>query len=338
MLQNFNLGKIMNYPLPERFSEFNFQPSPISDFMHTAMIDVGEGIELCVEVGGNPDNPPLLLIMGLGSQLIFWSDNFIKGLIDKGFFVIRFDNRDIGLSTKIALPHPIKFNQLNMMLRLQAGLSNRQFPVPYNLVDMAEDTARLLDKLGLTNVYAIGASLGGMIAQILTARHPDKVSTLGLLFTSNNQPFLPPPKPKQLQALFKRPKSDAREDVIAHSKWFIETIGSPDYLDMVEIERLANLRFERNYYPMGTVQQFRAILATGSLLAYDEKITQPTLIIHGDKDGLIPISHGRALAKAIKNSTLIEMQNMGHDIPDFFTPRLLQAITHHFNNSIGLKS
>lgn len=319
-----------DYKLPEHFTPFNFQPSPISDFMQTAIIDVGDGIELCVEVGGNPENPPLLLIMGLGSQLIFWSDMFLQGLIERGFFVVRFDNRDAGLSTKIKLPHQPKLPQFKMMARLQAGLNNRHLPVPYNLIDMADDTARLMDKLQLNNVYVIGASMGGMIAQILTARYPEKVGTLGLMFTSNNQPYLPPPKPKQLQALFKRPKSGEREDVIAHSKWFVQTIGSPDYLDMDEIERLANLRYERDYYAMGTVQQFRAILATGSMLSFDEKITQPTLIIHGEKDGLVPISHGRAIAKAIPQSEFVEIKNMGHDIPKYFTPQLLELITDFY--------
>lgn len=324
----------MTYPLPDYLARFNFTPSPISDFMQTAMIDVGDGIELCVEIGGNPENPPILLIMGLGSQLIFWSDYFIQGLIDKGFFVVRFDNRDIGLSTKIELPHKPKLPQLKMMLRMQTGLPNHHFPVPYNLVDMAEDTARLIDKLGLKAVYVLGASMGGMIAQILTARHPDKVSKLALMFTSNNQPYLPPPKPKQLKTLFKRPKSLEKADVVAHSKWFIETIGSPDYLDMDEIERLATLRFERNHYPMGTVQQLMAILATGSLLSYDEKITQPTLIIHGELDGLVPISHGRAIAKAITHSKFVAIENMGHDIPKHFTPQFIEMLSeHYFKNS-----
>lgn len=307
-----------------------FHPSPITDFMQTAIIDVGEGIELCVEVGGDPANPPLLLIMGLGSQLIFWSDSFLQGLIDSGFFVIRFDNRDAGLSTKIKLPHSPKLPQLAMMFRLQAGLSNRHLPVPYNLVDMADDTARLIDKLGLKDVYVVGGSMGGMIAQILAARHPDKVSKLGLLFTSNNQPYLPPPKPKQLHALFKRPKSTRREDVIEYSKWFVQTIGSPDYIDMEEVERLANLRYDRDYYAMGTVQQFRAILATGSMLRFDKKITQPTVIIHGEKDGLVPPSHGRAVAKAIANSEFYLIEGMGHDLAKPFLPKIIKLLVEHY--------
>ena len=318
------------FELPPHLAKFDFQPSPISSFMQTAMVDVGEGIELCVEIGGNPDNPPLLLIMGLGSQLIFWSDAFIQSLIDNGFFVVRFDNRDIGLSTKIEIPYRLPISHLKMMLRMQTGLPNHHLPVPYNLVDMAEDTARLIDALGLKNVYVVGASMGGMIAQILAAKHPDKVTTLGLLFTSNNQPYLPPPKPKQLKTLFKRPKSEEKDDVVAHSKWFVATIGSPDYLDIGEIERLATLRFERNHYPIGTIQQLRAILATGSLLAYDDKITQPTIIIHGELDGLVPIGHGRAIAKAIARNKFIEIKGMGHDIPKALLPQITTQLIQHY--------
>jgi glycosyltransferase involved in cell wall biosynthesis len=127
-------------------AKFNFEPSVITDFMQSAIIDIGDELQLCVEVGGNPDHPPLLLIMGLGSQLVFWPDSFVKGLIDAGFFVIRFDNRDIGLSSKIARPFPrFPINNVKMMLRMQVGLTNRHFPVAYNLFDMVEDTRRLLE-------------------------------------------------------------------------------------------------------------------------------------------------------------------------------------------------
>ncbi len=316
--------------------KFNFKPSEISSFMRTAMIDVGEGIELCVEVGGNPNNPPILLIMGLGSQLIFWPDNFVKLLIDGGFFVVRFDNRDIGLSTKIQMssfPQLPKINQLKMMMRVQVGLPTHHLPVAYNLFDMAEDSKRLIDTLGLQNVYLIGASMGGMISQILASRYPDKIKKLGLLFTSNNQPFLPPPKFKQLNSLFSRPKSDSLEDVLAYSLWFAEQIGSPNHLDLSEVKELAKLRYERCYYPQGVLRQLHAILATGSLRSYNLQTTQPTIVLHGDKDGLVPVSHGRAVAKAIPNSHFHLIEGMGHDLVPAFLPILSQKfIQHYFDN------
>lgn len=312
---------------------FDFQPSPISDFMQTATVDIGESMSLCVEVGGDPKNPPLLLIMGLGSQLIFWPDSFIKALIEAGFFVIRFDNRDIGLSSKVARPFPrFPVNNVKMMARMQVGLTNRHYPVAYNLFDMVEDTKKLIDKLGLKNVFVVGASMGGMIAQILAAKYPKKVKKLGLLFTSNNQPFLPPTKLRQLQTLLSHPKTTQMEDVVEFGAWVIERIGSPNQVDVEEVKRLARLRFERCYHPRGSLQQLQAILATGSIVKYDKKITQPTIVIHGEKDGLIPAAHGRAVAKAIPDAEFYLIEGMGHDLAKIFIPKLTKLLVAHFAN------
>ena len=319
-------------------TKFNFEPSSVADFMQTATIDIGDELQLCVEVGGNPDNPPLLLIMGLGSQLVFWPDDFVKALIDAGFFVIRFDNRDIGLSSKIARPFPrFPINNVKMMLRMQVGLTNRHFPVAYNLFDMVEDTRRLIDKLGLKNVYAVGASMGGMIAQILAAKYPKKVSKLGLMFTSNNKPFLPPTKPKQLQTLLSHPKTTQMDDVVAYGVWCMQRIGSPNHVDEAEVARLIRLRFERSYHPRGTLQQIQAILATGSIVKYDQKIKQPTLIIHGEKDGLVPPSHGKAIAKAIPHSEFHLIKGMGHDLAKPFIPKIVGLLVHHYFDTQQLK-
>lgn len=312
-------------------AKFNFEPSVITDFMQSAIIDIGDELQLCVEVGGNPDHPPLLLIMGLGSQLVFWPDSFVKGLIDAGFFVIRFDNRDIGLSSKIARPFPrFPINNVKMMLRMQVGLTNRHFPVAYNLFDMVEDTRRLLDKLALNNVYVVGASMGGMIAQILAAKYPKRVSTLGLMFTSNNKPFLPPTKPKQLQTLLSHPKTTQIDDVVAYGVWCMQRIGSPNHVDEEEVERLIRLRFERSYHPRGALQQLQAILATGSIVKFNQKIKQPTIIIHGEKDGLVPPAHGRAIAKAIAHSEFHLIKDMGHDLAKPFIPTIVKLLTDHY--------
>lgn len=310
---------------------FDFQPSPISDFMQTATVDIGESMSLCVEVGGDPKNPPLLLIMGLGSQLIFWPDSFIKALIEAGFFVIRFDNRDIGLSSKVARPFPrFPVNNFKMMARMQVGLTNRHYPVAYNLFDMVEDTKRLMDKLELASAYVVGASMGGMIAQILAAKYPKKVAKLGLLFTSNNKPFLPPTKPRQLRTLLAHPKTTQVEDVVEFGAWVIEQIGSPNHIDIEEVRRLSRLRFERCYHPRGSLQQLQAVLATGSIVKYDKKITQPTIVIHGQKDGLLPPSHGRAVAKAIPNAQFYLMEGMGHDLAKSFVPKITKLLIEHY--------
>jgi pimeloyl-ACP methyl ester carboxylesterase len=311
---------------------FNFEPSSLTDLMHTAHIDIDDDLSLCVEVGGDPKNPPLLLIMGLGSQMVFWPDSFVKGLIDAGFFVIRFDNRDIGLSSKIARPFPrFAINNLKMMLRMQVGLTNRHYPVAYNLFDMVEDTRRLIDKMGLENVYVVGASMGGMIAQILAAKYPKKIKKLGLLFTSNNKPLLPPTKPKQLQTLLSHPKTTQMEDVVAYGVWVMQRIGSPNHVDEEEVERLVRLRFERSYHPRGSLQQLQAILATGSIAKYDKKITQPTVVIHGEKDGLLPAAHGRAVAKAIPNAEFHLIQGMGHDLAKAFQPQIIKILVDHYH-------
>lgn len=171
-------------------SNFQLKASPYSSFMHETRVDLGNGIELHVEIGGKPEHPTILLIMGLGAQLLYWPDFFCKSLIDQGYRVIRFDNRDIGLSSKIRHKGP-RLNTFKLMGRFALGLQNQG--APYTLYDMADDVALLLERMGLEKTYIIGASMGGMIAQILAARYPDKVEKLGLMFTSNNQPLLPPP-------------------------------------------------------------------------------------------------------------------------------------------------
>ena len=183
-------------------SNFQLKASPYSSFMHETRVDLGNGIELHVEIGGKPEHPTILLIMGLGAQLLYWPDFFCKSLIDQGYRVIRFDNRDIGLSSKIRHKGP-RLNTFKLMGRFALGLQNQG--APYTLYDMADDVALLLERMGLEKTYVIGASMGGMIAQILAARYPDKVEKLGLMFTSNNQPLLPPPFPKQLFSLIGKP-------------------------------------------------------------------------------------------------------------------------------------
>lgn len=220
-------------------SNFQLKASPYSSFMHETRVDLGNGIELHVEIGGKPEHPTILLIMGLGAQLLYWPDFFCKSLIDQGYRVIRFDNRDIGLSSKIRHKGP-RLNTFKLMGRFALGLQNQG--APYTLYDMADDVALLLERMGLEKTYIIGASMGGMIAQILAARYPDKVEKLGLMFTSNNQPLLPPPFPKQLFSLIGKPESNDEEGIISHSLKLFEIIGSPGYINQVEAIQSA-----RNY-------------------------------------------------------------------------------------------
>ncbi len=310
-------------------NQYDWHPSSVSDLMQQAIIPVSKNIELCVEVGGNPQNPPLLLIMGLGSQLIFWPENFVKRLIEAGFFVIRFDNRDIGLSTKISHSDIPKANTLAAMIKLQLGLDNSKTPAAYRLEDMAEDTAGLIKALGFRQVHVLGASMGGIIAQILAAKHPHLIDRLALVFSTHNKPLLAPPRPKQLYTLIKRPSSHKEEDIVEHGKWFIKTVGSQGHIDEEAVAEVAKLRYQRCFYPVGSVQQLKAILMTGSVQPYSKEIKAPTLVMHGSNDGLLPPSHGKAVAKDIPNATFKLIKGMSHDLPDYFQPFIVAELKKH---------
>ncbi|ENV35135.1 alpha/beta fold hydrolase [Acinetobacter gerneri] len=304
-----------------------FNMSPYTHFMRETKVSLGNGIDLHVEIGGNEQHPTILLVMGLGAQMLFWPDFFCKSLIDQGFRVIRFDNRDIGLSTKIRNKGP-RLNPYKLMGRFALGLDNQG--APYNLYDMADDVALLIERLGLEKTYIIGASMGGMISQILAAKYPEKIEKLGLMFTSNNQPLLPPPYPKQLFSLIGKPDSRDEEGIINHGLKVFKIIGSPDYLNQIEALETSRKLYRRSYYPAGVLQQFLAILCTGSLQKIDKAIQQSTLVVHGSRDRLLPPSHGKAVARAIKDAKFELIEGMGHDIPPHFIPQLSRLFANHF--------
>ena len=310
-------------------SVLKFKDSPYTAFMQETKITLSNGIELHVEIGGKSTDPTILLIMGLGGQVLFWPDFFCKSLIDQGFRVIRFDNRDIGLSSKIQHNGP-RLNTFKMMGRFTLGLKNQG--APYTLYDMAEDCALLIDQLQLGKVHLIGASMGGMIAQILASQYPEKVQSLILLFTSNIQPFLPIPRPKQLFSIIGKPESNDENGIINHTLKVFQTIGSPGLVNPLETLQVAKKLYQRSYYPMGVLQQFLAILCTGSLLQLDKKITQPTLVVHGACDRLLPPGHGKAVAKAIPGAKFELISGMGHDIPPHFIPYLSGLFAKHFKS------
>ncbi|MDN5664849.1 alpha/beta fold hydrolase [Psychrobacter celer] len=322
---------VSHYPTPEwqKFGAHQWHDSDLSDQLHQAMIDIGDGIELCVEAGGNPNHPPLLMVMGLGSQMIFWPENFIKRLIDAGFFVIRFDNRDIGLSSKVQIDGLPRISQLKMMMRLQTGLSNKSAQVAYNLTDMAEDTARLIKALQLGKTHLLGASMGGMIAQIVAARYPSLVQRMALMFTTTNRAFLRPPKPRQLYTLINRPESHSERDIVRHSVWFMKTVGTPGHVNVRMVREIAKIRYQRSFHPLGTVQQLNAILASGSISRYSKQVKAPTIVLHGSADGLLPASQGRVVAKTIPNAKFYLIEGMAHDIPEYYQPYMVDLISSH---------
>lgn len=287
---------------------------------------VGE-IELEYEDWGDINNPPMVLVMGLSAQMMLWPDGFCEQLVQQGFRVVRFDNRDIGLSTKIKTRGP-HIKQWLLMARAQLGLRSE---VPYTLHDMAKDTLGLMDHLGIRRAHLVGASMGGMISQIIAARFPERVASLGIVFSSTNQPLLPPPSPSAILPLMKGPgKGATDEQRLAHSMKLVKSIGSPAYQRPdAEIEAFVRRMFARSYYPAGVKRQMMAVLGTGNLRPYAKRINAPTVVIHGEQDPLIRPAGGKAVASAIRGSTFELVPGMGHDLPQQLWPRIVRSLTQN---------
>jgi pimeloyl-ACP methyl ester carboxylesterase len=289
--------------------------------------DPKDPIDIYYEDMGDPNHPPVLLIMGIGAQLLLWRKGFCEKLVDQGLRVIRYDNRDVGLSTKITGRHT-GAALLPRMIRSFLGLRS---PAVYTLEDMADDAIALLDHLRIERAHVVGASMGGMIAQIVAARFPQRTQTLGLIFTSNNQPLLPPPGYQQLRALLQRPADSSEEAIIANAVRVANVIGSPGYRQSEEKLRAdAVENYQRSYYPAGIARHFAAVLGSGSLLHYDRRITAPTVVIHGKSDKLMRPFGGRAIARAIKNSRLVLIAGMGHDLPEELWDQIVGELKTNF--------
>lgn len=314
-------------------SAMTFANSPYCDFMQQSSVDLANGQRLHVEIGGDSNQPSILLIMGLGGQILHWPNAFCQQLIQAGFQVIRYDHRDVGLSSKCTTDSAKPRNTYKLMASYCLGRASTG--APYTLYDLAEDASQLIDALKLKAVHVIGASMGGMIAQILAAKYAKQVLSLGLLFSSNNQRFLPPPFPKQLFALMSEPKAQDEHSVVHHSLKIYNIIGSPGHINQVHAAKMAQMLYQRHYYPAGTYRHFLAILCTGSLQDLDKQIQQPTIVIHGNRDRLLPPAHGKAVAKAIKNAKFQLIDGLGHDLPPYFSATIVQAFVQHIHNLIS---
>ncbi len=277
-------------------------------------------IELAYECWGDEQAPAVILIMGLGAQLLLWPESFCQALVKQGYQVIRFDNRDIGLSSKIK-KRSIKQNFWMAMARFQLGLPN---PAPYNLYDMAADTIGLMSALNIDKAHIVGASMGGMIGQIMAAKYPERVLSLGILFSSNNQPMLPPPHPKAFFPLIKGPGAHApREVLLEHSVKLFTAIGSPGYpMSSGEIKTFAGGLMDRSFHPAGVKRHFLAVMGTGNIKSLARHIRVPTIVIHGKEDKLLRPACGKAVAKSIKGARFELIDGMGHDIPNALAPHL----------------
>ncbi|WP_099024930.1 alpha/beta fold hydrolase [Mycolicibacterium palauense] len=292
-------------------------------------------LDIYYEDMGDPDDPAVLLIMGLGAQLLLWRDGFCRRLVERGLRVIRYDNRDVGLSSKLD-GQRVGGSQYPAMVRTFLGLRS---PAVYTLEDMADDGAAVLDHLGIERAHVVGASMGGMIAQVFTARHHPRAVSLGVIFSSNNQPALPPPDPKALLAVVKGPPPGSpRAVIIDNAVRVTRIIGSPAYPAPEEqIRAEAAEAYDRAYYPVGIARQFGAITGSGSLLGYDRRISVPTVVIHGLADKLMRPSGGRAVARAVPDSRLVLYPGMGHELPeplwDAVTAELATTFEHGHSKS-----
>jgi pimeloyl-ACP methyl ester carboxylesterase len=273
-------------------------------------------VELVYETIGDPADPPLLLVMGLGMQLIHWDRELCELFAGRGFHVIRFDNRDAGLSTKIKGPVP------NVM-RLMAGLPTR---VPYLLDDMAADTFGLLDHLGIERAHVVGTSMGGMIAQTMAIRRPERMLSLASMLSTTGDRRLGTPKLRVWSVLMRRAPRD-RDAYIRYFLRVFRMIGSPAYrVDDERLRELAAATYDRCHYPAGTARQLGAIMASGSRTSALRELDVPTVVIHGESDPLVPVRAGIATARAIPAAELITIPGMGHDMPKELWPTYVDAI------------
>jgi pimeloyl-ACP methyl ester carboxylesterase len=281
--------------------------------------DVGRGITLCYETYGEPSDPPALLVMGLGTQMIAWHEDFCRALAARGLHVVRFDNRDIGHSTHMRGAPPTVAQLLTRSRRAAR----------YSLADMAEDAASLLERLSLTPAHVIGASMGGMIAQTLAARHPASVRSL-VSIMSNTGSMLTGQPSLRVYSTFLRTAPRERDAFIDHMAGVFAAIGSPGELrDPAEVRELIGASYDRDHDPDGPGRQLAAIIAAGNRTPELCRITAPTLVIHGTADRLVGFSGGRATARAIRGARLMAVEGMGHDLPRALWPQLIDAIATH---------
>jgi pimeloyl-ACP methyl ester carboxylesterase len=283
------------------------------------------GLQFEVDVQGPADGEPLLMIMGLGMQLTAWPEELVQMLVQRGFRVIRLDNRDAGLSDGFdaaGMPNLGKA-LLRHAVRLPVGSA-------YGLDDMARDTLGVMDALGLQSAHIAGASMGGMISQHIASLAPERVRSLTLMMTTPGRRSLPQPNLKLRLMLTSRPKTQREEDRLAHSLGIYRAIGSPGYpQDAARLRErvLSNLR--RAYRPSGTARQLMAVVADGDRSAMLRRLQVPSLVLHGEADPLVPVAHGRELQRCIPGARGQFVPGWGHDLPPGIWPLLAQAIGEH---------
>ena len=282
--------------------------------------------EICYETIGDPKDPAVVLIMGLGGQMIAWDDEFCGLLAARNLFVIRFDNRDAGLSTCF------DDADLDLSAAFGAAMAGQPIDVPYTLSDMAGDTRALMDHLHIDRAHLVGVSMGGMIAQTLAAESPDRVTSLTSIMSSTGARAVGQPSPEALAALFDRPPND-RAAAIEASVRAQKVIGSETHFDEERARRNAAAAFDRAFNPEGTGRQLAAIYSAGNRSAQIAGIVAPTLVIHGEQDSLIHVSGGHHTAEVVPDARLLILDEMGHDLPPPLWDRLIDELTAHIREA-----
>ena len=292
---------------------------------------VANGLQIEVEDSGEGDGgaarPAVLLIMGLGMQLVAWPPELVQGLVDAGYRVIRHDNRDVGLSQRMeSLGKP---NLLWAGLQHKLGFAPRP---PYTVADMAADALGVLDALGVQQAHVVGMSMGGMIAQRLALAAPNRVLSLTSVMSSSGARGLPQARPEVMAALMRRPSGRDRQAVVDHYVRLFRVIGSPGFESPeAELRRRIAEAADRGFYPVGTLRQMLAVMADTTRAAQLAQISAPTLVFHGKDDPLLPYACGEDTARRIPGARLIGVPGMGHDLPLPVVDRLLAALLPHMN-------
>ncbi len=278
---------------------------------------VGE-IDLCYETFGSESAPPLLLVMGLASQMVLWDDDFCQTMADAGFWVIRFDNRDVGRST-ILRDAPVPGRR--QLLRRDPRAAS------YSLDDMADDTAGLLDHLEVSTAHVVGASMGGMIAQLLAIRHPDRVRSLVSIMSTTGNRRVGGIRPSLYPRVLRRERPGRENYVRGFSSTF-RAIGPKRYPhDPQRLRALAERCFDRGVHPAGAARQLAAIVTTADRTTVLGQVKVPTTVIHGEADALVKPSGGRATAAAIPDARLVMVPGMAHDMPPALWPQIVEEIS-----------
>ena len=286
---------------------------------------VSDGVSIAYETFGEPADPPVLLVIGFGAQLIAWHEDFCAMLAGRGRYVIRYDNRDCGLSAKFD-DRPVDVGRFVATVR-SGDIAAAQAMVPYTLQDMADDGLGLLTALGIEKAHVVGSSMGGMIAQLMAIAHPARVLSLTSMMSSTGEPEYGRSTPAAQQALFAPQPSDREGYVTASEKalaW-----ASRRYGNVAEIRQLAGRSYDRAYYPAGNGRQLGALTLAGSRADALRNLTVPTLVIHGLDDTLIDPSGGRRTAELVPRATLLLVPDMGHDRPPELWEGLCDAIEAH---------